>query len=121
MSDWSGRLSDLRALLTERLGVAGRDLRDQVRRAGRRLPRAARRDAEFLARAETMARHPRFARLIDPREVKRAERRLSHRLRAIDPAAERRNRRLNLLAAAGFYLLVTFALVVALLVWRGIV
>lgn len=121
MSDWSSRLSDLHALLTERLGVAGRDLGDQVRRAGRRLPRGARRDAELLIRAETMARHPKFARLIDPREVARAERRLSHRLRSMDPAAERRNRRLNLLAAAGFHLLVILALVVVLLVWRGVV
>jgi len=68
-----------------------------------------------------MARHPRFARMIDQREVRRAERRLSSRLRAIDPARQRRDRRLNHLAAAGNYDLVIFGLVVALLWWRGFV
>jgi hypothetical protein len=121
MPDWSDRLSDIHALLGEKLGVAGPNLRDQVRRAGRRLPRRARRDAELLVRAETMARHPRFARLVDPREVSRAERRLSHRLRAIDPRAQRRAQRLDRLAAVGLYVLVTFGLVVTLLWWRGLV
>lgn len=121
MPDWSDRLSQIHVLLGEKLGLAGPDLRGQVRRAGRRLPRRVRRDAEVLVRAETMARHPRFARLVDPREVARAERRLSHHLRSIDVAAQRRNRRLNRLATAGFYLLATFALVVTLLWWRGLV
>jgi hypothetical protein len=117
----SDRPSDLRALLVEKLGATGRDLRAQLARAGRRLPRKARRDAEFLVRAETMASHPRFARLIDPREVTRAEKRLAHRLRAIDPAAERRRRHLDYLALAGLHVLVTFALVVGLLWWGGLV
>ena len=121
MPDWTDRLSSVHALLGERLGVAGPDLREQVRRAGRRLPRRARRDAELLVRAEAMARHPGFARLVDPREVARAERRLSRRLRTIDPRLRRRNRRLDLLAAAGFQVLATFALVMTLLAWRGIV
>jgi hypothetical protein len=101
--------------------VAGGDLRTQIRRAGPRLPRAARRDAQLLVRAEMMARYPKFARLIDPREVARAERRISCRLRAIDPARQRRGRRMSGLATAGVYVLATFALVVTLLWWRGLV
>jgi hypothetical protein len=121
MTDWTSRLSDLRAQLGEKLGVDGPDLGSQVRRAGRRLPRRARKEAEFLVRAEEMARHPRFARLIDPRAVDRAQRRISGRLAGIDPARDRRNRRKNFAAALGFYVLVTFALVVTVLWWRGYV
>lgn len=121
MTDRTSRFSDLRVQLREKLGVTGADLGHQVRRAGRRLPRAARREAELLVRAEEMARHPRLSRLIDPREVARAQTRLSHRLRAIDPARQRRDRRKNAAAVLGLYVLVTFALVVTLLRWRGFV
>ena len=79
------------------------------------------REAEFLARAETMARHPRLARLVDPREVSRAEGRVSRHLAGIDPALLRRNRIKDGAAALALYLLATFALVVLLLWWRGIV
>ncbi len=121
MTDLSTRFADLRALLAEKLGVGQGDLSRQIRRAGRRLPRKFRREAEFLARAETMARHPRLSRLLDAREVARAESRVARHLRAIDPVRQRRGHRLDRLAAAGFYLLVTFALVVTVLWWRGYV
>lgn len=121
MSDWSDRLASLRLLLSEKLGTKGADLRSHVRRAGRRLPRRLRREAEFLIRAEQMARHPRFARLIDTREVARAQGRLSRHLGAIDPALIRRNRMKNAAAGFGLIVLATFALVVTLLWWRGYV
>ncbi len=121
MTDWTRRLTDLRALLAEKLGTRGPSLAAQVRRAGRRLPRRLRREAEVLARAERMSTHPRFARLIDPREVRRAEGRLSRHLRGIDPALVRRNRRKNAAAALGLYVLVTLGLVVTVLWWRGYV
>jgi hypothetical protein len=121
MSDWSARLSDLRALLADKLGVMGADLGHQVRRAGRRLPRRVRREAEFLVRAEEMARHPRLARLIDPREVARAQGRVARHLEGINPALLRRNRRKDRVAAFALYVLVTSALVVTLLWWRGYV
>jgi hypothetical protein len=110
MSDWSSRLTGVRALLADKLGATGDDFGRQVRRAGRRLPRRVRREAEFLVRAEEMARHPKFARLIDPRAVARAEGRLSRHLRRKDGVA-----------LVALYVLVTFALVVTLLWWRGIV
>lgn len=119
MSDWSERLIDLRRLLAEKLGTRGGDLGAHVRQAGRRLPRGVRRDAEYLARAEEMARHPRFARLVDPRRVERAQGRVARHLEGIDLAAIRRNRRKDRVASLGLYVLVTFALVVTLLWWRG--
>lgn len=121
MPDWPDRLAELRAQLAERLGARGPTLRAQLRRAGRRLPRRLRREAELLARAEEMSRHPRLARLVDPRDVARAQRRIGRHLGGIDPALLRRNRRWNAAAALGLHVLATFALVVALLWWRGYV
>jgi hypothetical protein len=68
-----------------------------------------------------MARHPRFARLVDARAVARAERKVARHLRSIDPALLRSNRRKDMAATVGLYMLVTFGLVVALLWWRGLV
>ena len=121
MPPWSDRLASVRLLLSEKLGTRGGDLRSHVRTAGRRLPRRLRREAEFLTRAETMARHPRFARLVDPRQVARAEGRLSRHLQGIDPALIRRNRAKNTAAGLGLIVLATFALVVTALWWRGYV
>ncbi|WP_210527152.1 hypothetical protein [Rubellimicrobium arenae] len=121
MSDWSPHLASLRTLLHDQLGVRGRTLGQQVRRAGRRLPRALRTDALFLARAEEMARHPRLARLVDPRQVAKAEGRVASHLRSLDPVQARRHRRLDWLATAGFYILSTAALIVAVLWWRGFI
>ena len=121
MPDWSDRIADLRLLLRDRLGTAGPDLGRQVRRAGRRLPRRVRREAEFLARAESMARHPRLARLVDPRQTERAAGRVSRHLLRIDRARLRRDRIRDGAAAFALCLLATFALVVTLLWWRGIV
>ena len=119
--DWTTRLSDLRSLLADKLGARGPTLSSQVRKARRRLPRRLRRDAHALLRAETMARHPRLARLVDPREVARSQARLSRHLGRIDPRAIRRDRAKNAAAGVGLILLATFALVVALLRWRGYV
>ena len=121
MLDWTDRLSNIHTLLGEKLGLAGPNLGEQVRQAGRRLPRRARRDAETLVRAESMGRHPKFARLVDPREVESAERRLSWRLGATDAKAQRRAKRMDALATLGLQVLATFGLVVTLLWWRGLV
>ena len=121
MPDWSNRIADLRLQLRDKLGLRGPDLGRQVRRARRSLPRRVRREAEFLAWAETMARHPRLSRLVSPREVARAEGRVSRHLAGIDTALVRRNRIKDGAAALGLYVLATFVLVVTLLWWRGFV
>lgn len=114
-------LTELRALMAEKAEARGGSLRAQLARAGRGLPRAVRREGRFLAQAETMAQNPRTARLVDPRAAARAHDRVARHLRGLDPLGARRRRRLDLLALAGFYVLVTFGAVVAVLVWRGLV
>ena len=119
--DWTDRLGGLRTQLAEKLGARGPTLARQLSRARRRLPRRLRREAETLARAEAMARHPLLARRLDPRAMSRAERRLSRHLGAIDLKALRRDRAKDAAAGLGLIVLATFALVVWLLWWRGLV
>lgn len=121
MRDWTDRLASLRGALADKLGARGHDLSGQLRRAGRRLPRRLRREAQLLVRAEEMGRHPKFARLVDPRMVARAEGRLSRHLEGIDSAAIRRGRAKDRVALLALYVLATSVLVVALLWWRGLV
>lgn len=111
----------LRTGFAERLGLRGPDLAGVVRKAGRQVPRRLRPAAAVLVEAERMAENPRLARLIDGARVERAARDLEEWLATQDPRERRRTRIINLAALGGFYILVTGALVVAVLVWRGIV
>jgi hypothetical protein len=115
------RLAQLRRLLADKAEAGPGSLRAQLARAGRRLPRFVRRDGRFLAEAEAMARDPRLARLIDPRELRRAHARVARHLRGLDLAAARRRRRLDRLALVGFYVFVALGLVLAVALWRGLV
>jgi hypothetical protein len=107
--DVIARAEEVRGLLAEKLG------------ARRRLPRALARDAAALGQAAELARNPKLARMIDPARTLGAHARLTAHLRAIDLGARRRTRLVNLTALLAFNLLVLFALVVGVLVWRGII
>jgi hypothetical protein len=115
--DLRARLRDLRLLMVERAEARGPTLAAQLRR--RRLPRALRGDARFLAQAEALAAHPRTARLVDPRAAARAHDRLARHLRGLDPRAARRRRRLDTAALIAFYVLVTWLGLLAWLASRG--
>lgn len=119
--DMTQRARLLQRLLQEKLGVQGKSLGHALRRAGRRLPRAMRRQAAVLQRAEAMAAHPRLARQVDRRDVDAAYRALSAHLKAIDVAAARRDRLLSLAAAIAFNILVIAVGFVVWLWWRGYV
>lgn len=114
-------LDGLRATFAERLGLRGKDFTSVVRRAGRRIPRRLRPAAARLAEAERMAGNPRLARLVDAAAVETAVRELSEWLATQDPRERRRTAIINTAALIAFYILVTGLLVIAVLVWRGIV
>lgn len=105
----------LSVLMHERLGIRGRDLRAQVRRAGRLLPKRLRREAHTILKARRAADHPKLARQVDTARVARAEAALTEHLNAIDPAERRKDRilwalgKLSALGIAIFILLVWFA------------
>lgn len=112
-------VDEVRTLLETRLGVRGRSLAHQLRRAGRLLPRARRRDGAALVQAQVQTKHPKLARTLDPARLRAARDRLVAHLGAIDPGEERLTRRLRFAAGISFNLLIVGALLTGVLVWRG--
>jgi hypothetical protein len=114
-------LETLRQSLAERLSLGTGDLVTMLGRAGRRLPRRLRPAAATLAEAGRMASNPRLAARIDAARVEGAARDLSAWLATQDPRERRRTQMINAAATLAFRLLVAAGLLVAVLVWRGLV
>ena len=104
-----------------RLGVGGRDLPHKLRRAGRALPAHVRKDARHIAEALPLAENPKLMRQIDLPRLEAAERRVLAHLRTIDRADRRKGAFLGVLGGLSFNLIAVFALLIAVLVWRGLV
>lgn len=119
--DINTKVAEIRGLLATQLHVRGRTLDVQLRRAGRLLPAAVRREAHYVAQAAGLVRNPKLARMIDMDKVAQAHVRVVAHLQAVDPKKQLRDRLLNLLALNAFYILVVGIAVVVVLVWRGIV
>lgn len=112
---------DVERLLDRHLNVRGRSLDHALRKAGRRLPAALRRDGQVLVEASKRAGHPKLRHHVDAAEVARAHAALTAHLRGIDPGDLRKGRGLDILGTLLFNLIVLFSLLVAFLVWRGLV
>ena len=97
--------------MSRQLRVKGDGLAEVTAHAGRKLPRRLRADAETLVRAQAMAQNPKLARLLDERQLRKAERRLSRYLDRQNPSAERRGQILDVVAKIAFVIF-TIALIV---------
>ncbi|MCR9125513.1 MAG: hypothetical protein NXH82_05255 [Rhodobacteraceae bacterium] len=112
-TDW------IAVLMRDSFGTRTRDLARLERGAGRRLPRAVRHDLRMLADAEQTASNPKLAPTLDyPALYGAADRVIAH-LRGIDAADRRKGTVLRVLGAIAFNLIVVFALLIGVLVWRG--
>ncbi len=103
------------------LRVRGKTLDQQVRKAGRLLPRAEQREAIYLAQAATVMAHPKLSRMVDTSKATKAHARLTQFLKSVDPKDRARGKFLGWLGSLAFGLIVVFVLVVVVLVQRGIV
>jgi len=106
-------------LMRARLGASGDTLEQTLRHRGRRLPRKIRLAAEKLARAESMAGHPRLRMLLDTADVERSGRLVVNHLRPLGASERRWRLFLSIAASMSFAFLVTVAGVIAVLIWRG--
>jgi hypothetical protein len=113
------RTQRLRDALEKALGVKARSFDAALRKAGRRLPKAVRRQAEVVARAQAIDGHPKLRHTIDTDAVVRAETEILAHLKTIDPADQRRGRRLGLAGVIVFNMLVVVTLFIVWLVWSG--
>lgn len=110
---------ELAQLAGEKFSFRGTDLARAMRKVGRRLPARAHESAAILIRAETMAAHPKLARMLVPQDIKRARADLSSALKSIDPADRRKGLILSTLGMVVFNLLAVAVLVLVILNWRG--
>lgn len=108
--DVSELTEDLAATMARQLRLRGGSLADVTARAGRKLPRHLRAEADALIEAETLAEHPKLAHRVDEKRLRKAERKLRVFLDKQNPAAERRAEFLDRLAGIVFIL---FAVAVA--------
>lgn len=99
---------DVALLMHERLGLRAAPLGEMVRRAGRKLPRAVRGEATWLAEAAEATAHPRRSHCYDPARLENARDFCLRELERIDTRAEAARRRAGLLAGIAFNLLVVF-------------
>ena len=107
-------------LLDERLRLKG-SLEDQLRRAGRRLPRKVRAAGAVLVQAVAMAQNPKLLLQIDDETVALAYDLCVRHLNGVNPGAARKGALLNLAASIAFSLLVVGLLVLVVLYLRGFI
>lgn len=119
--DLTPQIDVIRSLLDTQLRVRGATLDKQVRRAGRLLPRKVRAEAAFLVQAQILVQNPKLARMISPDRTQKAYDAVATYLRGVDPVDRIKGRVLNIAGGLAFNVLLIGGLVVAVLVWRGIV
>lgn len=118
--DLKDRTDRLAKLMEDRLGIRGGGFGGKVRRAGRRLPRALRGEARYLAAALEMEDNPRLVHQIDWPRAERGAEALERYLRGVDGRGRREGLWLDWFAANAWNLLLVAGLVVLLLAWRGL-
>lgn len=118
VSDYAAQIS---TLMAERLRIKGRSLDAQIHKSGRRLPRRIKRDAAFVAQANTLIANPKLARMVDVAAVRRAGDNVIAHLQTIDPRKIAIDRILRTLAKFSAVLIITFIAVIWYARSRGLI
>ncbi len=108
-------------LIADRLGIRARSFRAAVTRAGRLMPAPARQAAEQLFELEARIAHPKLANRTDPAAADEAAATIRLYLQNADAGKRKSRERAFLGAEIGFRIFVILGLVIAVLVWRGLV
>ena len=119
--DLSAQITEIRSLFETQLRIRGRTLDQQIKRAGRLLPRKVRAEAKFLAQANLLMQNPKLARMINIDRVAQAHLTVTTYLHSVDPKDRLKGRMLNAAGVIAFNGLLAAGLLIAILVWRGIV
>ncbi len=119
--DMAEQIGQVRELLSERLGAKGSDLRRALVHARPDLPRRVRRQAALLAAAEPLTSHPKLRLTLDPVALGSAAEAVKAHLSQVDRRDLRKGWWLGLLGGLVFNLMLLAGLVLAWLIWRGVV
>ncbi len=110
---------DLTRLAGQKFSFEAETLEKAMKKSGRRLPRRAHKQAKVLFEAERLAGHPKLTLMLDAEKIAKAQAALRTALEQIDPKDRRKGMVLSTLGLLSFNLIVVFALLVAILLWRG--
>lgn len=112
---------EVRSLIEERLKIKGRTLEHALAKAGRLLPKWARRDGAFLVLAEHHLGHPKLRLTVDVAKVDKAHQGLVAHLKTIDPSERLKSSILSMLGVISFNLILVIGALIMFLWWRGFV
>ncbi|MBB3993300.1 hypothetical protein GGR95_000928 [Sulfitobacter undariae] len=119
--DMAAKSRKLRGLMQQKLDVKGRDLRQSLRRAGRRLPKSVRKHGAELMQAEILAHNPKTARQVDSAAVEKSYEIVRSHLAGLDEVEIRKSRILGMTGAVVANLLLVAIMFIVWLWWRGFV
>lgn len=108
-------------LMEERLRIRGQSLTEKVARGGRHLPRRVRAAAAYLSEASELAKVPKLNTRLDHARIAEAYDACVTYLRPLGAGQRRRTALLNFVTNLAAVVVLTAALVIAVLVWRGYV
>lgn len=117
--DFHRRVALAEKALREAFGGKPDTFEAALRRAGRRLPRGARKAGEEIVAAQALAGHPQLRLQIDWKRVDRALERVVEACKRVDRKDSRKGQVLGALASLAFNLLLLFTLIVVFAVWQG--
>lgn len=120
-TDISSLIEQVRAALREKEGIGGRDLDAALRKGRGKLPRRILKQGQLLARAAPMAAHPKLALTLDHEGLRKAGTEILTYLDGIDLADRRKGWWLGMLGGMAFNILVLIAILIAVLMWRGLI
>lgn len=120
--DLSAKTQTLQTLLSRKLGVRATTLQEGTRRAGRMLPRHIRTSLLQLHNAEMQIHHPKQTMQVQTqsKNLNRAYKDAHSYLKTLSARERRKTRWIESLGGLAFSLLLTFALILTLLRWRGL-
>jgi hypothetical protein len=117
--DFDRRLAKAEKALRQAYGGKPDTFEAALRRAGRRLPRKARKAGEEVVAAQALVGHPKLRLQIDWARVTRNLDRVIEAANKVDRKDSRKGKVLGALASLAFNLLLLFTLVVVFALWQG--
>jgi len=107
------------SLMEKRMNIAGKGLREKLRRGGRRLPRKVRREAEYLAEVAELAMHPKMQLMLDDARIATAYDTCVKYLNPLGASDRLKGAMLGVGGSIAFAVFVVVAGMIGVLVWRG--
>lgn len=115
------RADQISEMIETQMGIRGKSLEAQLRKAGRSLPRKVRLAAEHLVNSAQLERHPKLARLIDAAQTEAAYEICQQYLHGLNVNERRKAGVISFLTTNAFNFLAISVLLIAVLRWRGFI